>query len=128
MKIDRQKVYEKYDRRCAYCGALLTNIKDMQVDDFKPLGRIYEWSKEKRKFVYTGRMHHPENRTFENYMPSCRKCNYYKSDLPIEEFRECLLTLHEKIRTKFLNKVAEDYGIITVKPFDGKFYFERSKE
>ena len=30
MKIDRQKVYDKYNGHCAYCGKAIT-IKDMTV-------------------------------------------------------------------------------------------------
>ena len=34
-KIDRQKVWEKYNGRCAYCGKEIA-LKDMQVDHIKP--------------------------------------------------------------------------------------------
>lgn len=34
----------------------------------------------------------------------------------------------EKVRDIYINKVAEDYGIIKIKPWDGKFYFERGEE
>ena len=35
MKIDRQKVYDKYNGHCAYCGKPIT-IKDNQVDHILP--------------------------------------------------------------------------------------------
>ena len=34
-------------------------------------------------------------------------------------------TLHERIRNDYIVNVGLDYGIVELKPFDGKFYFER---
>ncbi len=61
----------------------------------------------------------------ENYNPSCRRCNHYKRANSLETFRGYLLTIQERMRNDYLFKVAEDYGIVEVKPFDGVFYFER---
>jgi len=36
-----------------------------------------------------------------------------------------LKTLHKRVMDIYICKVAEDYGIIKVEPWDGKFYFER---
>lgn len=33
-------------------------------------------------------------------------------------------TLHERIIKPFIVRLGLDYGIIEIKPFDGKFYFE----
>lgn len=125
MKIDRQKVYEKYDKHCAYCGVLLMDIKDMQVDHKEPLRRIFRYDSEKRKYVDTNKMKFPQNQTFENCMPSCRVCNHYKSDMSLEQFRERMITIHERIKDRYIYKVAITYGIIVINPFDGKFYFEK---
>lgn len=56
-KEDREKVFNKYGGRCAYCGCKLKSIKDMQVDHFIPFrnGGAGEMS---------------------NYMPACRQCNF----------------------------------------------------
>ena len=35
-----------------------------------------------------------------------------------------MMTLHERIENDYISKVAKDYGIITIRPFSGKFYFE----
>lgn len=120
----RRMVYDKYGGRCAYCGKEI-EYKDMQVDHAEPVERISVYSKEKGKFVYTGKMHHPENDTFENYMPACRSCNHYKHSTNIEGLREMLSGLHERIAKVYTNKVAINYGIITLKPFDGFFYYEK---
>jgi hypothetical protein len=61
----------------------------------------------------------------DNENPSCRRCNHYKRAHSLETFRGMLKTLHERTQKIYICKVAEDYGIIKVTPWDGKFYFER---
>jgi hypothetical protein len=36
-----------------------------------------------------------------------------------------LKTLHDRIRQIYICKVAEDYGIIKIEEWKGKFYFEK---
>lgn len=112
MKIDRKKVYDKYNGHCAYCGCEIT-IKQMQVDHV-----IAKRSGIGSK-MYGFEMHHEDN-----LHPACRQCNFYKSTFTINEFRKQLFTLHERIQKPFINRLGEKYGIVTIKPFDGKFYFE----
>ena len=57
-KAVRQKVYQKYDGHCAYCGRPI-DYKDMQVDHIQA-------------HILGG----PDN--LENYNPTCRQCNFYK--------------------------------------------------
>jgi len=109
MKVDmkkeiRLKVWHKYNERCSYCGEGL-EYKKMQVDhiDAKYLGGANE---------------------IENYNPSCRGCNFYKSTFTIDGFRQQLSTLHERFNKIFIVKMAIRYGILKYKPFSGKFYFE----
>lgn len=104
-KSDRIAVHKKYGGRCAYCGKLI-DIKDMQVDHIKPvrLGGKDE---------------------MDNYNPSCRRCNHYKRAHNLEFFRGMLKTIHRRLEDIYIVKVAIDYGIITIKDFDGKFYFEK---
>jgi 5-methylcytosine-specific restriction endonuclease McrA len=109
-KAVRQQVYEKYNGHCAYCGKEI-EYKDMQVDHIVPKRQGWAWE---------------GLESIDNYNPSCRRCNHYKRARSIERFRELLLTLHNRIRENYICKVAEDYGIITVKEWDGKFYFERT--
>uniref|UniRef100_A0A6M3LUB5 Putative homing endonuclease n=1 Tax=viral metagenome TaxID=1070528 RepID=A0A6M3LUB5_9ZZZZ len=108
MKIkERQAIYNKYGCRCAYCGKEI-KYKDMQVDHIEP----QTW----RLII---------NNSFSNLNPSCRRCNHYKRDSDLEQFRGLMRTLHKRIQEKYINKVAIDYGIIEIKPFDGLFYFEK---
>ena len=101
----REKVWSKYNCKCAYCGNDL-EYKKMQVDhiEAKSLGGKNE---------------------VENYNPSCRDCNFYKSSFSIEAFRNQLMTITDRIKKPFIIRLAIKYNIISFKPFDGKFYFEK---
>ena len=101
----RQRVWLKFDKHCAYCGKVL-EYKDMQVDHKLP-------------------KHYGGKDSFENLMPSCRRCNHYKRAMLIEQYRRLIKTLHKRIENLYIGKVAIDYGIIEIKPFSGTFYFER---
>ena len=111
----RQKVWFKYDKHCAYCGKEI-EYKDMQVDHMTP------------KYFFDAYKYHKielkELNSLKNLMPSCRRCNHYKREEDLEGFRILMKTLHERISNKYISKVAIDYGIIKIKPFDGIFYFE----
>ena len=107
MKIDRQKVYEKYNGHCTYCGKPIT-IKDMQVDHIlsKRNGGTND---------------------IDNLNPSCRLCNHYKRAAGIETFRNDLLGgLLDRLMKIYIFRVALDYGMITINGWDKKFYFEKN--
>ncbi|HER8308002.1 TPA: HNH endonuclease [Streptococcus pyogenes] len=105
-KKTRQLVLEKYDCHCAYCGKIL-DIKTLRVDHLEPFrnGGADDIS---------------------NFMPACQSCNFYKSTHTLEMFRKQLKTIHERIMKPFISRLGEDYGIVEIKPFDGKFYFEKT--
>lgn len=113
---ERERIYEKYVGHCAYCGRKIT-IKEMQIDHYYP-----------KSLEGYAKTYFIDVDSFQNKMPSCRRCNHYKrAELP-ENFRKNMKTLHERIAKIYINKVAIDYGIITIKPFDGRFYFEYLEE
>ena len=112
-KKTRQQIHKKYNGHCAYCGKEI-NYKDMQVDHIRP----------KREWVEALVEDYDIN-CIENLNPSCRRCNHYKRSLNLEGFREYMKTIHERIEKNYINKVGIDYGVVTIKPFDGIFYFER---
>ena len=103
----REKVWKKYDCKCAYCGEDL-EYKKMQVDHIEA--------------KYLG-----GKDDIENYNPSCRQCNFYKVTFDIEGFKKQLATITERIKKPFIVRLAMKYGIISFKPFDGKFYYEKLK-
>jgi 5-methylcytosine-specific restriction endonuclease McrA len=111
-KETRQMVYEKYNGHCAYCGREI-KIQDMQVDHIIPL-RTWNGGHEIDEL--------------EKYNPSCRRCNHYKRAHSLETFREMLTTLQDRIMLNYICKVGEDYGIVEIHKWDGKFYFERGGE
>ena len=106
----RQEVHNKYGGHCAYCGCEL-DIKDMQVDHLESVN----WCEQ----------HNKECDYIENYMPSCRMCNYYKSEGTIEQFRERLSDmLMRNVRRPFDYRLALKYNLIIENVHPIKFYFE----
>ena len=90
----------------------------MQVDH---MTSIYE----AEAYNYIPKMSRSKINSFENLMPSCRRCNHYKRECDLEGFRRLMKTLHERIESQYNIKVAIDYGIVEIKPFDGIFYYEQ---
>lgn len=107
-KQDREMVWFKYEKRCAYCGDDIL-YKDLQVDHIVPS-------------VNGGKDE------MGNYNPSCRSCNFYKGSKHIDTFRRELGRLIVRVKAKFVVRLAIKYGLISFKDFDGTFYFERFPE
>lgn len=105
-KKTRMEVYAKYDGHCAYCGCEL-EFKNMQVDHVISL------------YWYGG------EESIRNYMPACRACNFYKSTLPLEEFRKHIQTITERLEKDFIYRLAKKYGIVKEVNEPIKFYFEQ---
>ena len=114
-KSERLIVFNKFDGHCAYCGKKI-EYKDMQVDHIRP-------QREKVEALVEGE----DIDDISNLNPSCRRCNHYKRSMNLEAFRDYIKTLHERIMKDYIVKVGQDYGIVELKPFDGKFYFEEGK-
>lgn len=101
----RQKVYEKYDGHCAYCGKKI-EYKDMQVDHIQ--SHYLEGSDE-----------------LENYNPSCRQCNFYKGTLSVEDFRVQLTKLRERLQKVYIYRLSISYGLVEEKENTIQFYFDK---
>lgn len=105
-KEERKLVYQMYDGHCAYCGCKL-EPKDMQVDHFNSV------------YAYDGES------DIENYMPSCRQCNFYKGVGTIEQFRQNLKeTMWEALKKTFQYRMMIKYDLIQENDKDINFYFE----
>jgi len=117
----RQKVWEKCNKHCAYCGKEI-EYKAMQVDHLTPktLSHMYGNERVKKYMELIG----DNIDSFKNLMPSCRRCNHYKRAQRLEDFRDSMKLLHERVSKQYITKVAVDYGIVEIKPFNGLFYFE----
>lgn len=118
-KRTRQLVYQKYNGHCAYCGCEL-EYKDMQVDHIKSL----YWNSIDNNYIDNPDI--VQNDNFDNLMPSCRQCNFYKGEADIDGFR-CKIHnwLEHTCMDSFQVKLAMKYKILDYKPWDGKFYFEK---
>lgn len=111
----RQKVYNKYNGHCAYCGCKI-EYKDMQIDHIVP------------KYRNNEKWHQGEIGTDDmaNLNPSCRMCNYYKGMYSLEQFRENLSTmLIANVRRPFDYRLALRYGLVMENIHPIKFYFEK---
>ena len=115
-KSTREAVYKKYDGHCAYCGNYI-QYKDMQVDHLVPKQQEHIFKFYNNKSIDS----------FDNLMPSCRSCNHYKRSHSLDTYRRLLATIQERLMKIYIFKVAINYGIIEIKPFNGKFYFESEK-
>ena len=118
---EREIVYNKYEGHCAYCGRKI-DFKEMQVDHFHP--------KQLKTWINSPVMVElyklpPDIENIKNKMPSCRRCNHYKRGLMIENFRIVMKDLHKRIEKIYINKVAMDFGMMKVTPFNGEFYYEK---
>lgn len=116
MKIDRAKVHSKCGGHCGYCGKAIA-LKEMQVDHIQPKCTRVELMAKGKDFLFIDE--------FENMMPTCRRCNHYKRGDNLEQFRYKMKTLHERVCSHYIGKVAIDFDIVEIKPFDGIFYFEK---
>jgi hypothetical protein len=113
----REAVYDKYDGHCAYCGKEL-EPKGWQLDHLIPVQR--------ERFK---RYSEEEIECFENYVPSCRRCNHYKRAHSLEVFRKYIEDIPAKLyRDNYIYKVGLDYGLVEAHEHKVKFYFEEYEE
>jgi 5-methylcytosine-specific restriction endonuclease McrA len=119
MQINRQEVYNKCDGHCAYCGKNIT-LKQMQVDHKEPLFRNstdkeLEWYKRTRG---TDEM--------DNLLPSCARCNRWKSTYTIEEFRKEISLQIQRLNNYSSNyRMVKDYNLIQETNNTVIFYYEK---
>jgi hypothetical protein len=144
-KADRQRIFDKYDGRCAYCGCGLE--KSWHVDEIEPCRRKYEfepghWSdgyvsgmteqqmSDKRitwvpaRDVFAG-YEHPERLCIANQMPTCPSCNINKHSMSLEEFRSAIVGFMKHLNehnTQY--KIAKRYGLVREFVEPVVFYFE----
>jgi 5-methylcytosine-specific restriction endonuclease McrA len=110
----RERIYQKFNGHCAYCGRAI-DYKGMQIDHYYPQCKARFYARRSKIDV------HAET----NLMPTCRRCNHYKRARTPKQFKELMQTLHERLEAIYILKVAVDFGMVTVQPFDGRFYFEK---
>ena len=121
MKINRQEVHDKYDGHCAYCGKEIT-LKQMQVDHKEP---IFRNSTDKELIWYK---RDRGTHDMDNLMPSCARCNRWKSTYTIEQFRNEIQLQIQRLNSYNNNyRMAKDYNLIQETNEPVVFYYERIK-
>jgi 5-methylcytosine-specific restriction endonuclease McrA len=119
MKIDRQKVYDKCDGHCAYCGVEIT-LKQMQVDHIQPHWHTLTEQQASQSKITKG------SHDLDNLNPSCTRCNKWKSTYSVEHFRKVVETSLDRLERDTPNfRLARDYGLIEIIEKPVIFYFER---
>lgn len=133
MKGNRQKIFDKYGGRCAYCGCELQ--KGWHVDEIEPVRRSWKYKRKENGSIIHGEnfepikerfMLHPERLHLDNQNPACASCNINKHSDGLEEFRKMIahfITTLNRDNTQY--KIAKRYGLITETGIDVKFYFEK---
>jgi 5-methylcytosine-specific restriction endonuclease McrA len=119
-KINREEVYNKCEGHCGYCGKEIT-IKQMQVDHIKPLYRNDKVTTLEVWGVERG------SDNFDNLMPSCARCNRWKSTFSLDMFRKEIEHQIERLN-KYNNnyRMAKDFGLIQETIIPIVFYFEKN--
>lgn len=100
----REKVFEKTQGKCVYCGCDI-DFKKFHIEHKKPkkiLKRDYD--------------------NIDNLFPACQDCNLSKGDLSVEEFREKLTNM---INDRHIGRLFAKY--YNLKPTQIKFYFEKGE-
>lgn len=97
----REEVRQKFGGSCAYCG--MTLRKSFRVDHVIPVasGGIDD---------------------IANYFPACGKCNAFKSDWPLERFRQ---ELENQIFQHLRFEMALKFNLITIHPARVQFHYEK---
>lgn len=122
--VERQKIFDKYNGRCAYCGCELK--KGWHVDHIEPIGRNSKWSKEKGRFEHDGTCRKPERETIDNYNPACASCNIQKNSFTVEQFRTNIANFVKSLNQNSTQyKFAKRYGLVAESGITVVFHFEK---
>ena len=124
MQESRQIIYDKYNGHCAYCGCKLKE-DNWQIDHLIPIYRNHTDEELLINKIRRG------TDTKDNKVPSCKQCNFYKSTFSIEDFRNNVQTIQERLLTNsnsFIYRLAVKFGIVKICKWNGKFYFERKEK
>lgn len=156
-KSDREKVFNMFGRKCAYCGCELQ--KGWHVDHKVAIRRSYKTipshyrhkiTKEVFSDMQVGKMPegkwymdydwisaknvpdgciNPEMECMENYMPACASCNINKHNLSVEEFRTMIAHfMHHLNNSSIQYKLSKRYGLVEETNKPVVFFFETFKK
>jgi hypothetical protein len=129
----REEIRMMFGGRCAYCGCEL--VAGWHVDHVKAVGHDFDYRRggydehgqyTPSKFVRNGKVLRPENDVVDNLYPACRPCNIDKSSYSLEEWRDELSGLPERMRKYIPNfRHAERFGLLEIVKIKVEFWFEK---
>lgn len=129
---DREKLFNKYGGKCAYCGCQLQ--KGWHVDEIEPVRRSWQYVRDehgnrvlndKREYKTVATVAHPERFHIDNQNPACASCNINKHSDSLEQFRANIAAYMKhlnEISTQY--KIAKRYGLVIEVYKPVVFYFE----
>lgn len=109
----RARVFNLCKGHCAYCGCQI-DPKDMQVDHYLSFELGFAIAQGKGEID-----------SEDNYMPACRSCNYYKSGMHVEQFRDMVYRWPDILmRDSVTFRNAVRFGQVKIERHDPEFYYE----
>ena len=125
----RQKVYNKYNGKCAYCGQEI-DMKDMQIDHVICKKNFLMHIKNKWKIPkFLSHLTEDDVNHHDNLFPTCRICNNWKSTFDVESFRSEIAIQIERLKMYNPNyRLACRYGLINETNVPILFHFEKELE
>jgi 5-methylcytosine-specific restriction endonuclease McrA len=121
-KIDRKEVHSKCNGHCGYCGKEIA-VKEMQIDHMEPLFRNHT----DKQLEYYKRERGTDH--MDNLLPSCARCNRWKSTFTIKDFRNIVQTSLDRLERDTPNfRLAKDFGLIEIARKEVIFYFENNEQ
>lgn len=94
----KRRIWSKYGRRCAYCGAEIS-LRKCHLDQYYP----------------------KMGNDPKNLMPACDECFCHKKGRTPGEFQEFLERSFSQVRKHYLYKLAKRYGMVREAPWT--FYY-----
>ena len=124
-KPERELIFNKYNGRCAYCGADITQ-KDMQVDHVIPQCNFLGHIRNRYKIpTFLNHLTIDDLNHFDNLFPTCRVCNKWKSAHCLDTFRGELNEQVKRLNNYSSNfRIAKRYGLVKEEMKPIVFYFE----
>lgn len=125
MKPDRQKVHAKYGGKCGYCGCEI-DYSEMQIDHIIPKHQFRSRIVVDAEYVpcFLRHLTQDDMNHFDNLMPSCRSCNFYKGTNTLEQFAEMIRTIPDRLDKEFIFRLGRKYNKIQSNTVPVIFYFE----
>lgn len=124
--IEREKIKNKFNGRCAYCGEKLEDT--WNIDHVIPKSNFEKVIKEKRQPKFLKHLKSGDVNHHDNLFPSCGSCNRYKDSFSLRQFRKELRTLTLRLRERTtIYRIATRFKLIVETKNKILFYFETCK-